>query len=134
MTLITGATLVFVVTTIVVGGFRHTTDAHRPEGQAQSVSSAPQSPAAQAQPATHTAPQNPGPVVGHLKTRDKLITIRTGPNGPLYTVKSHDGQTIAADLPATELSAKFPDLKQVVELGTADWAGMDLGDYHVETW
>ena len=63
--------------------------------------------------------------IGQMKTRDKLITIRTGPDGPLYTVKSEDGKVLAADLPAADISAKFPDLKGVVEGGVADWAGMD---------
>ena len=69
------------------------------------------------------------PVIGHLKTRDKFLTIRTGPDGPLYTVKSKDGRTLAVDLPGADLSAKFPELKDVVEGGIADWAGMDL-QYH----
>ena len=60
-----------------------------------------------------------GLVIGHLKTRDKMITIRTGPDGPLYTVESEDGKILAVDLPAAELSAKFPELKDVVERGIA---------------
>jgi hypothetical protein len=59
------------------------------------------------------------PVVGHLKTRDNFITIRTGPDGPLYTVKSKSGRVLAVDLSATELSAKFPDLGKMVERGLA---------------
>ncbi len=76
--------------------------------------------------------QPDGPVVGHLKTRDKLITIRTGNDGPLYTVKSEDGTVLAVDLPPDELSVKFPDLKNVVEGGIADWAGMDLPQRTIE--
>ena len=55
------------------------------------------------------------PVLGHLKTKDKFITIRTGPDGPLYTVKSKDGKTLAMDLPAEKLYAEFPELKDVLE-------------------
>ena len=66
------------------------------------------------------------PVIGHLKMRDKLITIRTGSVGPLYTVKSEDGKVLAVDLDSAELSARFPELKDVVERGFADWAGNDL--------
>ncbi|MDB9822292.1 hypothetical protein OAC89_01150 [Deltaproteobacteria bacterium] len=66
-----------------------------------------------------------GPVIGHLKTRDKLITIRLGSDGPLYTVKSHDGKVIAMDLPADELYAQFPELKDMVERGIAGWATID---------
>ncbi len=59
------------------------------------------------------------PVVGHLKTRDKFITIRTGPDGSLYTVKSESGRVLAVDLSATELSAKFPELGKMLERGLA---------------
>ena len=127
------AAVVFVVAALAVGGCRRAADAHPPVGQTESVPPVPQPPAVQAQPAPRTAHQNPGPVVVQLKTRDKLIAIRTGTNGPLYTVTSNDGQTLAVDLPATELSAKFPELKAVVERGVADWAGTDIDYGHSET-
>jgi hypothetical protein len=58
-------------------------------------------------------------VIGHLKTRDKVITILTGRGGPLYTVKTADGKVLAEQLPEHELYAKFPDLKEVVDRGLA---------------
>ncbi len=53
-----------------------------------------------------------------------MITIRSGSNGPLYTVKSKDGTVLAVDLPAGEVVARFPDLKTVVDRGVAGhvWA------------
>ncbi len=69
--------------------------------------------------------ESSGPIVSHLKTRDKLITIRAGSEGPMYTVKSEDETVLAADLPAEELYAKFPELKGAVERGIANWAGLD---------
>lgn len=65
------------------------------------------------------------PVIGHLEMKDKLITIRTGSAGPLYTVKSKDGNILAEDLDPAEMSAKFPELKDVVEQGVADSATVD---------
>lgn len=59
------------------------------------------------------------PVIGHLKTKDKFITIQKGPDGPLYTVKSKDGKTLAMDLPAEKLYAEFPELKDVLERSIA---------------
>lgn len=59
------------------------------------------------------------PVIGHLSTRDKFITIRTGPNGPLYTVETKDGKILAENLPAEKLCAEFPELKNVLEQGIA---------------
>jgi hypothetical protein len=65
------------------------------------------------------------PVIGRLVTAGKVITIRTGPAGPLFTVSSADGALLAAGLSSGELSDRFPDLKEVVEEGVADWAGID---------
>ncbi len=78
-------------------------------------------PIAPASPSTET--ESAEPVVGHLKTRDKVITIRTGAAGPLYTVTSENGTVLATDLSPAELSARFPDLERVVKSGIADWAG-----------
>ena len=59
------------------------------------------------------------PVVGYLKKRDKTITIKTGPDGPLYTVESKDGKILAVNLPAEKLYAKFPQLRNDLENGFA---------------
>lgn len=69
---------------------------------------------------SHQTPN--GAVIGHLKTRDKILTIRSGTDGPLYTVKSKDGKLLAVDLPTKDLYAEFPDLKKIVESG---FAGQD---------
>ena len=58
-------------------------------------------------------------MIGHLKTRDKTITTMTGPNGPLYTVKTANGEVLAEQLPEDELYSKFPELKEVVERALA---------------
>ena len=80
-----------------------------------------------AQPPHQVRPIGPAdaanPSVGHLKTRDKLITIRSGPTGPLYTVKSLAGNVLAVDLSPSALVVRFPDLNAVTERGVADWAG-----------
>ncbi len=47
-------------------------------------------------------------VIGHLQTIDKFITIRTGPDGPLYTVKSNTGKVLAVDLPPPRAVCKVP--------------------------
>ncbi len=60
-----------------------------------------------------------GTVIGHLKTRGKMITIRTGPDGPQYTVKSDDGRVLAVNLDQDQLSARFPDLNAILEDGLA---------------
>lgn len=59
------------------------------------------------------------PVIGHLKKRDRVITISKGPDGPLYSVKTENGRTLAVNLSAEKLYAEFPDLKSVIEKGMA---------------
>jgi hypothetical protein len=58
-------------------------------------------------------------VIGKIHTRDKILIIRSGAHGPLYTVKSRDGDLLAADLNIAELNAKFPELKEIAEKGLA---------------
>ena len=67
-------------------------------------------------------------VIGHLKTRDKIITIRTGRDGPLYTVKTKEGNILAVGLMTSEISSKFPELEELVKHGLAEpdaWAGSE---------
>jgi len=73
--------------------------------------------------------QSEGSVIGHLKTRDQVITITAGPDDLLYTIKSKEGGLIALNLTGEELASKFPDLHEKMEKSLADskiWAGIDL--------
>jgi len=67
------------------------------------------------------------PVIGQFRTKDKLILISTGPTCPLYTLKSSDGQVLAIDLPADKFTAKFPEVKDLIEQGIAK-----LGRYRLQ--
>jgi hypothetical protein len=70
-----------------------------------------------------------GSVIGSLKTRDQVITITVGPDGPLYTIKSKEGDVIALNISGEELASRFPDLHEKMEKSLADsklWAGTDL--------
>jgi len=60
-----------------------------------------------------------GSVIGHLKSRDKVITIMSGPGSPLYTVKDKDGTILAEAISENELYAKFPNIGVVMEYGFA---------------
>ena len=73
--------------------------------------------------------QPDGTVIGHLKTRDQVISITTGPDGPLYTIRSKEGLEIALHLTIEELATRFPDLHVKIEKSLADpkiWAGIEL--------
>ena len=80
-------------------------------------------------PQTKEGEQPDGTVIGHLKTRDQVITITTSPKGPLYTIRSKEGQEIAIHLTKEELATRFPVLHEKIEKSLADpkiWAGVDL--------
>ena len=73
--------------------------------------------------------QSKGSVIGRLKTRDQVITITTGTDGLLYTIKSKEGGLIALNISGEELASRFPDLHEQMEKSLADpkiWAGTDL--------
>lgn len=65
-------------------------------------------------------------VIGHLSARDKLITISTGSFGPVYSIKSLTGQTIAEELSLSALVSQFPDLSVLIKKGVA-WDDASLG-------
>jgi hypothetical protein len=72
--------------------------------------------------------QPDGTLIGHLETRDQVISITAGPGGPLYTIRSNEGQEIAMHLTEEELAARFPDLHEQIEKSMADpkiWAGIE---------
>jgi hypothetical protein len=73
--------------------------------------------------------QSKGSVIGHLKTRDHMITITAGPDGPLYTIESKEDGMIAININGEELATRFPALHEKIEKSLADpkiWAGTDL--------
>ena len=63
--------------------------------------------------------EHEGAVIGHLKTSDKMITIRSDKDGQRYTVKTKEGKLLAVDLSKEDLYAEFPDLVEVIERGLA---------------
>jgi hypothetical protein len=76
--------------------------------------------------------QSKGSVIGRLETRDEVITITAGPNGPLYTIKSKEDRLIGVNLTGEELVTRFPALHERIEKSLADpkiWAGTDLFRY-----
>jgi hypothetical protein len=68
------------------------------------------------------------PVIVQIQTRDKILIIRSGDKGRLYTVKSRDGVLLAADLTAAEIEKKFPDLKKILEKGLAGDATLRMNN------
>jgi hypothetical protein len=60
------------------------------------------------------------PVIGHLETVDKTVTIYSGPEQPVYSVLSASGQILADNLTADQVVARFPELTELVQQGYAE--------------
>ena len=47
--------------------------------------------------------------LGLLEDRDRIIILKSGPNGLLYTVETLDGEVLLADVSAEQLQAVLPE-------------------------
>jgi hypothetical protein len=92
---------------------------------AQNPRATPQkAPAAQAStPSANLAPASDYPVIGTLEKRDRTITIKAGPKGTLYSVKTKDGQVLFENVPAEQLQAQAPELHQFIKGAVAGGSG-----------
>jgi len=59
------------------------------------------------------------PVIGYLEKRDRTITIKAGPKGPLYSVKTTDGKVLFDNLSKEQLSAQAPELGEFLKTAVA---------------
>lgn len=63
------------------------------------------------------------PVVGYIEKRDRIITIKAGPKGPVYSVKTADGKILYEDLSREQLSAHAPELGEFLKTAVAGSGG-----------
>jgi hypothetical protein len=63
------------------------------------------------------------PVIGYLEKRDRNITIKAGPKGPLYSVKTTDGKVLCENLSKEQLSAQAPELSEFLKTAVAATPG-----------
>ena len=68
---------------------------------------------------SHQSANMKGSVIGHLESRNRIITITSGPKGPLYTVKTKDGKTLATKIDEKALQAQYPDIYHELKSGVA---------------
>jgi hypothetical protein len=59
------------------------------------------------------------PVIGYLEKQDKTITIKAGPNGPVYSVAGKDGKVLFENLSAEQLRAQAPELHDFIKTAVA---------------
>jgi hypothetical protein len=61
-------------------------------------------------------------VIGHLGGRDGIITIKTGPKGPVYTVRNAKGKLVCENRSLDQLRAEAPELHQFIKTAVAGGA------------
>ncbi len=59
------------------------------------------------------------PVIGYLEKRGKIITIKAGPKGPLYSVASREGKILFENLSPEQLRAQAPELSEFLKTAVA---------------
>jgi len=59
------------------------------------------------------------PVIGYLEKRDRTITIKAGPKGPLYSIKTAGGKVLCENLSADQLRAQAPELHEFLKTAVA---------------
>ena len=59
------------------------------------------------------------PVIGYLEKQDRTITIKSGPKGRVYSVKTSNGKVLCENASLEELRAKAPELHNFVKTGVA---------------
>lgn len=63
-------------------------------------------------------------VIGYLEKRDRVITIKAGPRGTIYSVAAKDGKVLFENLSAEQLKAQAPELHELIRTGVAGDARM----------
>ena len=102
--------LAFVCVLVVVAGCA----AHRP-------------PKPVAAPSVNASDAPQGPVIVRLVGQHQVVTVTSGPDGPLYTAQTTDGRTIVANATLAQLRTENPEVYQFIEPAMALDASVDGG-------
>ena len=68
-----------------------------------------------------------GPVIVRLVGQHQTVIVTSGPDGPLYTAQTADGQTIVANASLAELRTNHPEIYHFIEPSLAADASVDGG-------
>jgi hypothetical protein len=63
------------------------------------------------------------PVICYLEQRDRTITVKAGPKGPVYCVKSASGKVLFDNVSIEQLSAQAPALGEFLKTSMAGAPG-----------
>jgi hypothetical protein len=67
-------------------------------------------------------------VIVHLVSRDHVVSITTGPKGPLYTAKTRDGVMVANGLTLEQLQKQHPEVYRRLQPAIAPAVTADARD------
>ena len=71
------------------------------------------------------AENGPYTVIGYLEHRDRVVTIKSGEQGIVYSVQNRkDGKYLYENLTAEQLKTQSPEIHDFIEAATAASAGM----------
>jgi hypothetical protein len=84
-----------------------------------------------AAPATNVKAADDFPVIGYLEKRDRTITIKAGPKGPLYSVKTADGKVLCENISADQLRAQAPEIADFLKTAVAGTGSTNKADARV---
>jgi hypothetical protein len=87
--------------------------------QQKSATPAQPKPATSSKPSAKTNSVADFPIIGHIEKRDRTITIKSGPKGTIYSVKSADGKVLCDNLTLAQLRAQSPELHEFVKTAVA---------------
>jgi hypothetical protein len=64
-------------------------------------------------------PESDSPIIGYLEKRRQTITIKSGPQGTLYSIKTTEGTTLFENLTTDQLRAAAPELHELIRTAVA---------------
>jgi len=59
------------------------------------------------------------PVIGYIEKQGRVIAIKSGPKGTIYSVKTTDGKVLYENLSAEQLRAQAPELHEFIKTAVA---------------
>ena len=63
-------------------------------------------------------------VIGHLEHRDRLVTVKSGAAGTVFSGRSKDGKLLFENLTAEQLKVQSPDIHDFIDAATAGSADL----------
>ncbi len=76
-----------------------------------------------ATPSTNAIARSDYPVIGYIEKNDREITIKSGPQGTLYSVKNAQGKLLLENVSAEQLRAQAPELQEFIKNAVARGPG-----------